>query len=163
VEVVDHGDTHVVLIYLNVLTVLWRGAHDPSVCQKLYKRSVDLAKRSTVGAMSAVSVVHAGTPAPSPAAREALAQLHDDREGVIYRSAVVFRGDGFIASIIRSIALGIQQRSTRHGNHKMFQELREAMTWATTGLPTATGVPVPIEPLLLAVESHDVAGHMKVG
>jgi hypothetical protein len=142
--------------------MLWRGAHTPATCATAYDLAVTLAGQCGAGKVSVLSIVQAGSTAPSPAAREALARLHDDPEGVIHRSALVFPNDGFLAAIIRSIALSVRQRASRRQGHELFQRLDRALAWATEGLPTVGNLPIPVASLVLALTKFQPATQSKV-
>jgi hypothetical protein len=159
---VQRDDNHLVLSYSNVLLVLWHGRQDPRVCDGLYDLVGDLARKSGTGKAAAVSVIQAGASAPSPAAREALMRLHEDRDQVIHRTALVFPSDGFIAAIVRSIALSLRSRASRSRVHEVFQRVDKALTWATTGLPTKNQLPIPVAALVLALECYDTSRDVKV-
>lgn len=79
------------LSHANVLLLLWHGRQEPEICSRLYDIAVELAHSSGTGKMAAVSIVQPGASAPSLAARQALARLHEDRLAVVHRSALVFK------------------------------------------------------------------------
>lgn len=145
---------HVVLAHANVLIAIWFGPQEADACLHLYDLSVDLAKRTGAGKVSALSIAQSGAAAPSPATREALGRLHEDPKQVIHRSALVFGKGGFVASIVRSIVLGLTQRSSRRGGHHVFDNADEALQWVLHGLPTARGQSISRESLLLEIERH---------
>jgi serine/threonine protein kinase len=145
---------HVVLCYANLFLLIWRGTQQPEICATAYDLAVNLAVRTGVGKVGVVSMVAGGARAPSPAARAALARLHDDPERVVHRSALVVPSTGFIAAIIRSVTLSFTQRASRRGVHKIFRQVEEALAWVTEGLPTPTGVRIPVQSVLLSLRNH---------
>jgi hypothetical protein len=159
---VQRGSNHLVLSYSNLLLVLWQGRQDPLVCDGLYDIAVDLARKSGTGKVATVSVIQGSASAPSPAVREALMRLHEDRELVIHRSALVFQSDGFIAATIRSILLSLRSRASRNKTHEVFQRIDKAITWATAGLPTKNHLAIPVAALKAAIESCDASSEVKV-
>jgi hypothetical protein len=159
---IQRDSNHVVLSYSNVLLVLWQGRQDPLVCDRLYDLAVDLANKTGTGKVAAISIIQANTSAPSPAARTALMRLHEDREQVIHRSALVFPSDGFLAAIVRSIVLSLRQRASRSKGHEVFQRIDKAIHWATADLPTRNHLPIPVAALMLALESFDTPVNVKV-
>jgi hypothetical protein len=138
------------------MVVLWYGSQDPAVCRRLYETASSAAKTSGAGKVAAVSIVKNRTVgAPSPAARDALARLHEDPERVIHRSALVFARTGFVASIVRSIVLSLRQRASRRDGHDIFSTPEAALAWVTQDLPVARGTSVSTSALLSAIEQQD--------
>ena len=85
-------------------------------------------------------------------AREALARLHRDPEGVVHRTAVVLPEIGFLAASIRSIILAATQKAARRAGHHVFQRIDKALTWVTDGLPAAPGRKVVVSDLIPALD-----------
>ncbi len=150
------------LSYSNVLIVIWSGRQDPDVCKGLYDAAIAVANQTGVGKVAAVSIIQPGITPPTPKAREALARLINDEVRVVHRSALVYPNDGFLASIVRSIALGLMQRSSRRQSHQVFQRLDKAFDWITDGLPTINDRPIPTDVVLRMLESHLVPLSSKV-
>jgi len=151
-DVVRRDDSHVLLAYTNLLIVIWCGHQHPDVCRSIYDSAISVANQTGLGKVAAVSIVQPGIKPPSTKAREALGRLIEDEVRVIHRSALVYLEDGFIASIVRSIALNLMQRSARK-THRVFQELDKALEWVTDGLPRSHRL-LPLTPLLRELESH---------
>jgi hypothetical protein len=154
VTTIKSDATHVVLVHANVIIAIWFGPQEADACLRLYDMSVNLAKRTGAGKVSALSIAKASTAAPSPETREALGRLHEDPKHVIHRSALVFGKGGFVASIVRSIVLGLTQRSSRRGGHRVFDNTDEALQWVLIGLPPAKGQSISLESLLLEIDRH---------
>jgi hypothetical protein len=143
-----------VLVHRNVLCVGFVGAQEPAVYRSLYGLALRLASESGTGKVGVVSIVVPGASPPSVESREAIANLHNDPEGIVHRSALVLTSDGFIGAAIRSIAVSILQMATRRPGHDIFQRLDRAVTWVTEGLPTDDAEPIAAIPLTYAIESH---------
>jgi len=152
VRVVQRNDNHVLLLHQNVLVSIWHGEQDPAVCRHLYHVARDAAKRSGRGKTATLSIIGNGTPPPSAEAREALTRLHEDPEQIIYRSALVFARAGFVASIVRSVILGLRQRASRRGNHAVFSNVREALGWVTEGVASEDAARIDVDALFASIE-----------
>ena len=161
-EVLEQDEAHVLLQYGNVLLVLWSGTQQPEVCRALYDTVLRVARRSGVGKVAAASVIQTGTTAPSAKVREALARLIDDSAGVIHRSALIYPNDGFLASIVRSIALSLTQGASRRHGHQVFHRIDDALKWMTEGLPTASGQPISVSTLRQMLDCHLQPVHSRV-
>jgi hypothetical protein len=152
VYVIESDSNHVIFACANILVSVWHGSQEPDVCHRLYSVARDLAKRSRAGKVAALSVIMQSTSAPSPATREALARLHQDPDHVIHRSALVLAKSGFVASIVRSVVLGLRQRASRLGSHEVFSSAAEALEWITQDLPTAGGAPIETGAILAELD-----------
>lgn len=161
-EIARQDEDHIALTHANVMFLLWRGTYSPAACTAAYDLAIDLAQASGTGKVSALSIVQRTTTTPSPAARKALARLHEDQMGVIHRSALVFPNDGFVGAIIRSIALSIRQIAARRQGHDIFQSVDRALSWVTDGLPTLQDRPIPVTSLVRALGDFDVTPRAKV-
>jgi hypothetical protein len=150
----DRDENHEFLIYSNVLIVVWSGRQMPEVCEALYDAAIALARQTREGKLSVLSLILPSATPPSPEAREALGRLVQDPNQIVYRSALVYPYDGFLASIIRSIALTLMQRSTRRRGHQVFQHIDKAIEWVTEGLPTNTGGRLVCSDLVRQLESR---------
>jgi hypothetical protein len=155
VAVIESSASHVLLSQSNILIALWYGPQEPDVCRRLYDVAVQIAKAKGTGKCAAVSILRGRVATPSPAAREALARLHHDPEQVIHRSALVFAKAGFIASIVRSVALSVRQHASRRDNHDIFMTVESALDWVIQGLPAPRGVMLSTDALLSAIEQQD--------
>lgn len=153
-SVLDRDDNHELLIYSNVLMVVWSGRQVPEVCEALYDAAVALARQAREGKLAVVSLILPTATPPSPEAREALGRLVQDPNQIVYRSALVYPHDGFLASIIRSIALTLMQRSTRRRGHQVFQRIDNAIEWVTDGFLSNTGDRLVCADLVRQLESH---------
>jgi hypothetical protein len=160
--VLDRDSDHVLLTYANVLIVLWIGRQVPQVCASLYNAAIALASQTATGKLAVLSVIQHTATAPSPAAREALGRLVQDPSGIVHRSALVYSDDGFLASIVRSVALRLMQRATRRHGHQVFQRIDKALEWVTDGLPTATGHPLQLPSLMRQLEGYCVPAKSRV-
>lgn len=145
---IESDANHRLFSQSNVLVTIWHGVQEPDACRHLYEASLEVARRTRTGKIAALSVIMKSTGAPSTAAREALARLHEDPEGVIHRSALVFTKSGFVASIVRSVVLGVRQRSSRRDGHGVFSNPAEALDWITEGLPVPSGQPLNVHAIL---------------
>ena len=154
VTTIESDANHVVLAQANVLVAIWFGPQEPEACFHLYDLAVNVAKKTGARKVSALSVAKPGSARPTPAAREALGRLHEDPEHVIHRAALVFGRGGFVASIVRSIVLGLTQRSSRRGSHRVFDQTDEALQWVLQGLPIARGQTISMESLLSEIDRH---------
>jgi serine/threonine protein kinase len=152
--VIRQDASHVALCYANLFLLIWSGPQEPETCATVYDLAVNLAVRTGVRKVGVVSIVGAMARAPLPAARHALSRLHDDPERIVHRFALVVRSTGFIASIIRSVTLGFTQGAARRGIHKTFRRPEDALQWVTEGLPTPTGVRLPIPSILVALGDY---------
>jgi hypothetical protein len=146
--VVGESTNHVAVVCGSVVMVLWRGPQEPAVCASLYELAVRAARAQGVTRVAVVSVVGEGSRPPNKEARDALARLYEDPEGVIHRVAVVIPGAGFVAAGIRSIVIGLRQMVTHKGNQEVFQSIDKALPWVTEGLVTARETPVAVSALL---------------
>lgn len=162
VEIARQDDNHLLLTHANLMFLLWRGIQLPATCATVYDVGVDLAQKCGTGKISVLSIVQAGATAPSHAAREALAGLHDDPQKVIHRSGLVFPNDGFVGAIIRSIALNVRQRARQRQGHEVFQSVEKALSWVTEALPTAGNRPIPVSELAQALSKFAPSHRAKV-
>jgi hypothetical protein len=160
--VLDRDSDHVLLTYANVIVVLWSGRQVPQVCASLYDTAISLASQTATGKLAVLSVIQPTATAPSPAAREALGRLVQDPNGIVHRSALVYSDDGFLASIVRSVALTLMQRAARRRGHQVFQKVDKALEWITDGLPTATGHPLQLPSLVRQLEGYCVPAKSRV-
>lgn len=160
--VLDRDDDHVFLAYANVLIAIWHGHQHPHVCHRMYDAAIATANQTGAGKVAALSIIQSGIKPPSAKSREALGRLIEDEVRVVHRSALVYPEDGFLASIIRSIALGLMQRVAKKSNHQVFQQLDKALEWVTMGLPTSNDRPMATDPLLRQLETHLAPSRSKV-
>lgn len=161
-EVSRQVDDHWALTHANLLFIIWRGAQSEAACAGVYDLAVQLARRCGTEKVSALSIVQSSSRPPSPEARQALVRLHDDPQGIIHRSALVFPNDGFIGAIIRSVALSIRQATQLRQRHEVFQRVDKALAWVTEGLPTPNHVALPISALVSEIDRLRVADPVKV-
>jgi hypothetical protein len=153
-SVLARDDDHELLTYSNVLILVWTGRQTPEVCEALYDAAATLARQSRAGKLGVISLIQPTATPPSPEAREALGRLVQDPNQIVYRSALIYPHDGFLASIIRSIVLTLMQRSKRRLSHQVFQRIDKAIEWVTEGLPSHTRGPLIDADLIRQLESH---------
>lgn len=152
---IQEDDDHQVLIHRNLIITLWRGQVSPRICHTLIPLSIEVAGVQGTSQVSAISIVDKEASPPDPAAREALARLHEGDSSHVHRVAVVRVGGGFIEAGIRSIVLGIRRSlAGARGSLQMHGNLEQALSWVTEGLATSNGKPIDIKLVLRELESY---------
>ncbi len=73
-----------------------------------------------------ITIVEAGTPMPPAPARDAIAQFLRSGSSYIKASAVLFEGNSFRASAVRSVATGLTLLAKQAFPHKFFVDSGEA-------------------------------------
>ena len=149
---IQENDSCRVLAHENILIILWRRAPTADVWHAVREVGVTHADSLKAEKISVTSILPPGVRAPSASARSALAQIHEESQGVVHRTAVVLPDTGFIAAAVRSIVLSATQGSTRRNGHGVFSSVASALTWATEGLNTASGRRVSVSALVHALE-----------
>jgi hypothetical protein len=86
-----------------------------------------------------LTIVEAHTPMPDAPARQALAALLQNGGAFIKASAVVFDGNSFRASAVRSVATGLTLLAKQPFPHKFFVDPGEALRFLDTSLPAGVG------------------------
>jgi hypothetical protein len=153
-NVAHQATDFVALSHKNLLLLSWRGPEDPAVCRSLYATAVRVAAEVKASKLAIVSIVNPGCKRPSKEASDAMSQLHDDPQGIIHRSALVFRSDGIFGVAMHSIAMSIMQRGKRRLKHDIFLHLDRALTWVTEGLPTPDSQLISVSDVVFALEEY---------
>ena len=151
-RVLQEDECYGIVAHENILAILWRCTPTAEALNAVRDVVVNHARSLRTGKVAVASVLPKGKSAPSPSARNALAQLHEESPAVVHRAAVVLPDTGFVAAAIRSIVLSATQRSSRRDGHGVFSSLASALTWATEGLETPSGERVFIPALVDALE-----------
>ena len=102
------GKDHWVGAYGPLLLLYWTRSVEPAVYQKLVELARKHASRQDGHRLSVVSVALPGARSPSSEGRHALASLLRETDSCVSRIAIVREGQGFIASAVVSIMVGIQ-------------------------------------------------------
>ncbi len=151
-RVIESDEGHVTLSYKNVIIVLWYCSPRAETLHQLYRLAQQLTAEFNVPKVSVISVIRRKVHgAPSPAARAALAMLYSDPNNVLYRSALVFVNEGFVAASIRSLLLSVRNKLAGSPSNDIFRHLDEAIRWATEGLLSIDKQAVPVGSLLSEV------------
>lgn len=112
-----------------VFFVLWKGEVEPRTADRI---QVGLrAFAQTLGGHRAalLTVVEQGAPIPSSEARAALANVLRHGADAVLASAVVMEGDGFRASMVRSVATGLALVARQPFPHRVFARTEDAAEW----------------------------------
>ena len=137
-----------VAAYDNLLIILWRRAPDAEAWYEAHDLGAQLARTLGAKKISVMSVLPPRMLGVSASARSGLVDLHRRSQTAVHRAAVVLPDTGLIAAVARSILHTATQRSARRNAHAMFHSLGAAMAWATDGLETTSGRPVPVADLV---------------
>jgi len=108
-----------------VFVVIWRmrttedGAH-------LVRTECERFAQTRPDGIGLITIVEAGTPMPPAPARDAIAQFLRSGSSYIKASAVLFEGNSFRASAVRSVATGLTLIAKQAFPHKFFVDAGQA-------------------------------------
>lgn len=134
-EVVSAPRDHAVGRFGDVLLYVWRGETTRQAVQVV--RDTGLALERELGRKFAViGLVEPNTPLPSSDVRQYLSKVMSNDCGPYVRSsALVFEGDGFQASAVRSVAVGLSLLARQPYPHKVFGSPLEAVNFTVQATP----------------------------
>ena len=136
-----------------VFFVLWKGEVEPRTADRIQVGLLAFAQ--TLGGQRAaiLTVVEKQAPTPSSEARAALSNVLRHGADAVIASAVVMEGDGFRASIVRSVATGLALVARQPFPHRVFARTEDAAEWLDLRLggqalhPSAAQISVALEEL----------------
>jgi hypothetical protein len=128
-----------------IFFVLWKGEVEPRTADRI---QVSLrAFAQTLGGQRAalLTVVAQDAPMPSSEARTALSNVLRHGADAVLASAVVMEGDGFRASMVRSVATGLAIVARQPFPHRVFARTEDAVEWIDLRLGALAPRPSPAE------------------
>lgn len=146
---------HWVGAYGPLLVTFWLKAIDPEACRSFALVARRLAMGQPGRRVSVISISLSHVAPPSAEARNALASLARDTGGCVSRVAVFREAHGFVASAIASVLLGIQLLARSEHPHRSFQNLHEAVVWATGELDEFVSRAIRSEDVVRAVREQE--------
>ena len=112
-----------------VFFVLWKGETEPSTADRI-QESLRAFVPTLEGRRAALfTVVAKEAPMPSSEARTALSNILRQGADAVLASAVVMEGDGFRASMVRSVATGLALVARQPFPHRVFAATEDAAAW----------------------------------
>ncbi|MFW6051084.1 MAG: hypothetical protein ACODAU_07910 [Myxococcota bacterium] len=132
-EVLGTGHGLVVGAYRNLFIVIYTGPVDEQSVRFLNLQFARF-RRSAPSPYGLYTVVEEQVPLPSGPVRQGMANLMKDLAGDVVGSALVQEGDGFRASAVRSVAVGISLLARQPFPHKVFAAAHEASTFLSGAL-----------------------------
>jgi hypothetical protein len=129
---------HLLATWGEVLVIVW---HDRTTLEGVQagQRFYDALAETCPSGVFLLTVVEEKAQFPEAAVRKQLAKLLASGAGRTRKSALVYEGSGFNASIVRSIVTGLTQLSSVPYPHKVFATVDEAARFFAPDL----GVPAP--------------------
>lgn len=121
--------------YGPLIAVYWLSDIDPAVCRVLPRLTQSFCSKLRDQKTAVLSITFNSTQAPSPEARAGLVALAKDTDHCVQRIAIVRESEGFVSSVVASVAAGVQMVSGRsNAVHRCFRRLGDAVPWATHDL-----------------------------
>jgi hypothetical protein len=153
---VSQDSNHWLGTYGPLQIVFWTtGEVSPEVCERMLKVAKEMTRRSR-GSRPAVLSITCPTlqRPPSSRSRRTLAALVEAGSDRASRVAVVYEGQGFIASFALSVFAGIQMLVRPHHGYRFFGALGDALRWVTEDLPEFRSGALRYEAARLAIEGQ---------
>ena len=111
----------------NLLVMVWHGQPAEAMLKRL--EALVRGPLEQQDSVLTLTVIEQSAAPPSADIRKAIARLMDSKANRIRASALVFEGNGFRASTVRSVATGLSLLARRPYPHRTFATVKEAAMW----------------------------------
>lgn len=133
--------------YRNFNLLVWHAGADVDAIERLERTNPERVKAHPER-LSTVHIVAAGSGGgPTPAARDALNEMHARYGHTVGCAAVVIERAGLMGVAVRSAVTGIIMLAPKHYRIKVFDNVGEAAPWLVENHARSTGVEVALPDL----------------